>query len=386
MGRGSSTCIGVALCVGVSSALAAQEASDAKVTLVAGSATDALGLRANAVTVAPSLVLRPSPEVGIELGLHGTRFMNRQWAAGGSAAIGIRAPIAGALALTLDASGAATSTSYRARFASVDAVPALEVQAGPLVAFAGGRFGHGRTVLPAASPAGPLDPRGQPASLRTANTLRGAVAGGAIRGEASGARGSLAYRQEHSAVADTRYVERIASVSVSRGRFSVSGSAGARAGESASEAFGSVASAYSVSRRTALHLAAGRYPTDHLAGTVGGSFLSVGVVITATTTRPPAPRRTTTRIAGLPAPAPGTTRVVIHAPAARRVEVAADWTGWRPVAARRTADGHWYADFHLAKGRYRYAFRLDGSRWAVPQGTDAVDDGFGGKSAWLTVP
>jgi len=35
--------------------------------------------------------------------------------------------------------------------------------------------------------------------------------------------------------------------------------------------------------------------------------------------------------------------------------------------------------------QYRYAFRIDDASWAAPDGPATVDDGFGGKSAWLTV-
>jgi hypothetical protein len=36
-------------------------------------------------------------------------------------------------------------------------------------------------------------------------------------------------------------------------------------------------------------------------------------------------------------------------------------------------------------GQYRCAFRNDGTTWMVPGGAEAVDNGFGGKSAWLTL-
>jgi hypothetical protein len=36
-------------------------------------------------------------------------------------------------------------------------------------------------------------------------------------------------------------------------------------------------------------------------------------------------------------------------------------------------------------GEYRYAFRVNGSAWTVPDDVAAVDDGFGGRSAWLSV-
>jgi hypothetical protein len=51
----------------------------------------------------------------------------------------------------------------------------------------------------------------------------------------------------------------------------------------------------------------------------------------------------------------------------------------------RADNGVWYADLNLPPGEYRYAFRIDGKEWRVPEGVAAADDEFGGKSAWLTV-
>jgi 1,4-alpha-glucan branching enzyme len=68
------------------------------------------------------------------------------------------------------------------------------------------------------------------------------------------------------------------------------------------------------------------------------------------------------------------------------VELAGDWNNWVPRAMRRDAAGVWYQDVQLAPGAYRYAFRVDGQRWTVPRGAATVDDGFGGRSAWLSVP
>jgi 1,4-alpha-glucan branching enzyme len=80
------------------------------------------------------------------------------------------------------------------------------------------------------------------------------------------------------------------------------------------------------------------------------------------------------------------TRLALRAPDARVVELAGDFTEWKFVAASRAANGVWYADLRIPPGQYRYAFRIDGTDWLVPDGATAVDDGFGGKSAWITVP
>jgi hypothetical protein len=55
------------------------------------------------------------------------------------------------------------------------------------------------------------------------------------------------------------------------------------------------------------------------------------------------------------------------------------------VSTTRASNGVWFADLRIPPGQYRYAFRVNGTTWMVPDGAQAVDDGFGGKSAWLTV-
>ena len=47
--------------------------------------------------------------------------------------------------------------------------------------------------------------------------------------------------------------------------------------------------------------------------------------------------------------------------------------------------GVWFIDLPIPPGQYRYAFRIDGATWSVPDGAAVTSDDFGGKSAWLTV-
>jgi 1,4-alpha-glucan branching enzyme len=89
--------------------------------------------------------------------------------------------------------------------------------------------------------------------------------------------------------------------------------------------------------------------------------------------------------AGVPSPAPGSTRISIRAADAERVDLAGDFNKWQPVAATRAGNGVWYVDLPLPPGEYRYAFRINGKEWRVPEGVAAADDDFGGKAAWLTV-
>ena len=125
----------------------------------------------------------------------------------------------------------------------------------------------------------------------------------------------------------------------------------------------------------------GRYASNRILGTPGGAYATAGISWAFGGERAwstPVPSRT-------PRPAPGLTRLAIRAPAARSVEAAGDFNEWTPVSARRAENDVWYVDLRIPPGRYRYAFRINGSRWRVPDGATAVDDGFGGTSAWLVV-
>ncbi len=88
---------------------------------------------------------------------------------------------------------------------------------------------------------------------------------------------------------------------------------------------------------------------------------------------------------GAPAATAGLTRLSIDAMDATRVELAGDFNDWNPVPATRAANGVWYADVALVPGQYRYAFRVDGRDWRIPKNAEAVNDGFGGKSALIIV-
>jgi 1,4-alpha-glucan branching enzyme len=116
-------------------------------------------------------------------------------------------------------------------------------------------------------------------------------------------------------------------------------------------------------------------------GTLAGDYLSAGISFRIGGTREPA----LPAAGGAKPQPPGTTRLTIRAPNAQRVEIAGDFNEWTPRAATRAANGVWYADLTIPPGQYRYAFRVNGSEWRVPDGATAVEDGFGGKSAWLTV-
>ena len=137
---------------------------------------------------------------------------------------------------------------------------------------------------------------------------------------------------------------------------------------------------WAIDPRVAIEVAGGAYPADRLLGTSGGRFLTVGVSVVTGQSGTAAPTPS-----AVPAAAVGLTRISIRANDAHRVEIAGDFTNWKLIAATRAPNGVWFADLRIPPGQYRYAFRIDDAAWAVPDGAATVEDGFGGKSAWLTV-
>src|SRR5438067_12799994 len=87
-------------------------AQQGRINISGGTGTDVLGVTTSAVTVAPSVVLSADPRAVFTLGGNGTRFDNNAWALGGRATAAFRAPAGEHAALTLNGSGAVTTTSY----------------------------------------------------------------------------------------------------------------------------------------------------------------------------------------------------------------------------------------------------------------------------------
>ena len=371
------------------SARAAAQPARGSVSIAGGSATDVVGTTSRALTVAPTLEIDVDPRLSLGVSASGTRYDGRQWSIGGQAAAAARLPITRWAALTLNASAGATTTSYDFSYTSATALPAVELAAGPVAAFVGaaGAAATTRAVRATATPGGlfggtPLTSR---SVIATSRGARGAVFGAnlrfADRGDDGGdERGMIGVRREQSVVDTTPTVDHSALLALSAGRVGVAASFGVRREPGTSTTFGSGTASLVVNSAVSVELAAGSYAADRLVGTPAGRFLTFGLSL-RTGRFGPRPQAAE----GIPAPAAGMTRVALRAPNARRVDVAGDFSGWKTIAASRAPNGIWFVDLRLPPGQYRYAFRVDGTTWTVPGGTAAVDDGFGGKSAWLTV-
>jgi hypothetical protein len=356
----------VLLLVAVQSAGAQQGQVQGKVSVVGGSATDVAGVTSRAMTVAPSLTMTPNRAFALDLAGSATRFDNQQWSVGGGATAAVRAPLGRFAAFTTNGGFAATTTSYDLSYATADALPALELSYGAVTAFGGAHVA-----------------RATKWALRddVSRMATGPVFGGSARMASDDGEILVAgYREERSTIDAARATDRTASLSVFKGNLAIGGSAGVRNEGATSSTFGMGLVSIGVSDVVALQLAAGSYLPNRLIGTPGGRFVNAGLSLQVRSSSPSLPKPE-----GIRLPVAGMTRFSIRSSGASRVELAGDFTNWKSISTVRAPNGVWYVDLRVPPGRYRYAFRIDGREWKVPDGAAVVDDDFGGKSALIEV-
>lgn len=378
MGKSSSSyVIGVLLLAAVP--CAAQSA--ASIAIHAGSATDVTGAGANALTVAPSFV-RGSALSTSTLGASATKFANDSWLAGlsgsftGRATERVLTPV-----VHINAIGAMTSYDYS--YATADLIPSLEAKASAARFFGGARLGVASTSVAMPSPTGtsPLGPLAAGNKTTTSNSSRSLIGGMSVSTVASnGEVATIGYRGETGSVAGRSQIDHGVSGSVAGSRVMFAAAIGRRLTSGSTVTHGSASVGIVATPFVSLQMGAGNYPSNPMIGTAAGRFVNAGLSM-----------RIGRKAISMPAPtgvvpvARGMTRLAIGANDARRVELAGDFNRWQFASTTRAANGVWYVDLALPPGEYRYAFRIDGKDWRVPEGVAAADDEFGGKSAWLTV-
>lgn len=365
------------------------QAVQGMVSVGGGVATDQRGIRSNAGTIAPSVLFLPDNRLSLGLGASLTQFASQERAYGGNATLGTRLPMGGVLAFAATAAGAATTTSFDATYASAELTPTLEATLANVTLFGGARLARGSTSLRETTtiPGGPFGaPSAGARTVQLSRTSAGPLFGALVN--IAGARpdqgGALSYREERARVDRVAVTDRVASATLLTGPLALTASGGMRDAIDEHASYGSVSATVGLGGLVALQGAVGSYPTNRVTGTFGGRFASLGVVLRGVR-RLNELQQGPPKVVGAPPVPAGATRLVLRDAGARRVELAGDWNGWSPTPATRAADGAWYADVRLAPGEYRYAFRVDGGRWAVPERVATVDDGFGGRSALLSV-
>ena len=363
-----------ALAIIIATPCAAQ--SVASLAINAGSATDVSGVGSHAVTVAPSFT-RASGLSSATLGASATKFANDAWSAGISTALSGRSG-AGRIAPVIDVALNAATTSYDFSYASGDLVPSLEVKTGATKIFGGARLAAAGRSATLGAPIGPIPTGSRTTVSQTANTAIGGISFSGVT--AGGEVASLGYRGETGTVAGATQTDHGVNAAIANSKLMVAASLGRRHRAAQPTIRGSATLGVAMTPVVMLQVSAGNYPDNPMLGTAAGRFVNAGLSMRLghRAGSMPAP-------SNIAAPAPGKTRVAIRASDARRVELAGDFNKWQPIAARRADNGVWYADLDLPPGEYRYAFRIDGKDWRVPEGVAAVDDEFGGKSAWLRV-
>lgn len=176
------------------------------------------------------------------------------------------------------------------------------------------------------------------------------------------------------------------------GRFEASGNAGLRFGEAgeSSPPWAALQLAAPVRGNLDVYVAGGSRPERPEIGQRAGSFVMLGLRLR--------PARSAS-LGGIAAPAPlpppepfATYRLredawvlAIHAPDARLVEIASDFTDWEsvPLEAAPGEHGIWRETFVIRPGLHHVAIRIDGGEWRAPPGLPAVSDGFGGEVGLL---
>lgn len=151
--------------------------------------------------------------------------------------------------------------------------------------------------------------------------------------------------------------------------------------------------------RWAAVISGGRYPSDPIRGNIAGRYLSASLRF-----RIPQPSRP---VAPLPVPrtganggddppsstqltlsrrSPSEVRLVLHAPPASLVEIAGDFTDWRPVSLARTPAGSWEVVLPISAGVHQINVRIDGGPWTAPGGTTRLAGDYGDDVGTFIVP
>jgi hypothetical protein len=129
---------------------------------------------------------------------------------------------------------------------------------------------------------------------------------------------------------------------------------------------------------------AGRSGSDPVTAVPGSSYLVMGLRLRVGGSGPPAlvpiPAASAERAAFRIGPAlPAGREVIVHAPGAGQVELAGDFTDWRPVTLQPSGAGGWRTVIPIRPGLHRLAVRIDRGGWQAPPGSRAIRNEFGGE-------
>ena len=214
---------------------------------------------------------------------------------------------------------------------------------------------------------------------------------------------------DRSFVGDTAYSDLRSSARLQRSGVQLDATLGARmfSNGAGHGVYGEGSVLVPLGRSTAVIVAAGRYPTDVITGSIAGRYVSAGFRLGKMGPRPSRPaERPQPGIPRHSSGADGTTgpgetrlevdshdldepvRLTLYAPGAGTVEISGDFTDWKPVPLQRstTSRDAWRGSFRIARGIHRINVRRDGGTWMAPGGTTRSADDFGGEVGVFLLP
>jgi len=134
---------------------------------------------------------------------------------------------------------------------------------------------------------------------------------------------------------------------------------------------------------------AGRSGSDPVTAVPGSRYFALGLRLRLRAGPPPhlLPPTTTTDAAPFHlGPALGSGReIVLRLAGAHQVELAGDFTDWRPILLDPWGDGAWRTVVTIPPGLHRLAVRVDGGVWHAPPGLRPITSEFGGEVAEIVV-
>jgi len=134
---------------------------------------------------------------------------------------------------------------------------------------------------------------------------------------------------------------------------------------------------------------AGRSGSDPVTAVPGSRYFALGLRLRLRAGPPPLllPPNTTADAAPFHlGPALGSGReIVLRLPGAHQVELAGDFTDWRPILLDPWGEGAWRTVVTLPPGLHRLAVRVDGGVWHAPPGLRPIPSEFGGEVAEIVV-
>jgi hypothetical protein len=201
--------------------------------------------------------------------------------------------------------------------------------------------------------------------------------------------GDTATRRESTTSTPRQYADVESSVYWSRGPFAIDALLGTRVSSSYGQrsTWGRAQASWAFGGQFALVAAGGTRAPEPAIGRIGGSFASLGVRLASAQWFAHALHGARASASRFGVRTEGATRVIfVRAPAARTVELMADFTDWQPVSMRRTGNDEWELAMPIAPGSHRLNIRVDGGEWTAPPGASTARDEFNGVVGLVVVP